>query len=410
MLSLVKETCAEGARLDAVCDRLSLSARTVQRWLRPETAEDRRCGPRQSPPNRLTDAERDRLVEVANSDRFRDASPKQIVPALADEGTYLASESSIYRELRRRQLMQHRGKARAPTARPKPHFEATAPLQVWTWDITYLRSNVKGVFFYLYLVVDVYSRRITGWDVHPEESSELASALMRRALAEAGNPVGLTTHSDNGAPMKGNTLLATLKALGVVTSFSRPRVSDDNPFSEALFRTLKYRPAFPSGPFDSIEAARAWVASFVGWYNTQHRHSGIRFVTPDERHYGREAELLSRRHALYQRARQRHPARWTRNTRNWAPAGPVRLNPAATAEGKEEPVRTLADLSSAAPCPNVSSEPSRGRTPTPAHTERVRQKGGSSARTAIISYTPRSARRPAASDPVSREEKRTEVT
>ena len=329
MLTLVEETCALGARLDSVCERLGLSVRTVQRWLRPETAEDRRCGPRQSPPNRLTEAERQRLVEVANSERFRDASPKQIVPALADEGTYLASESSFYRELRRQQLMGHRGKAKAPTSRPKPHFEATRPLQVWTWDITYLKSNVKGVFFYLYLVLDVYSRRIVGWDVHAQESSELAAALMRRAVDEAGNPVGLTTHSDNGAPMKGNTLLATLQALGIVPSFSRPRVSDDNPFSEALFRTLKYRPAFPDGPFASLEAARAWVESFVAWYNTRHRHSGIRFVTPDERHFGREAEVLARRHELYQRARQRHPERWARTTRNWTPAGPVRLNPAA---------------------------------------------------------------------------------
>ena len=176
-------------------------------------------------------------------------------------------------------------------------------------------------------MIDVYSRRIVGWEVHTEESSELAASMMERAVAEAGYPMGLRTHSDNGPAMKGSTLLATLQALGVMPSFSRPSVSDDNPFPEALFRTLKYRPTFPDGSFSSLEKARAWVDRFVCWYNSEHRHSGIRFVTPDERHFGRERELLARRHVLYERARRRRPERWTGSTRNWDPAGPVRLSP-----------------------------------------------------------------------------------
>lgn len=324
-LALIDAARAAGSSLDAACERLGLSARTVQRWKKPETAEDRRCGPRTRPANRLSSAERKRILEIANSEEFRDLSPKQIVPRLADRGEYVASESTFFRVLREEKQLAHRGKAKAPVSRPRPELEATAPNQVFSWDITYLRSLVRGAYFHLYLVMDVYSRRIVGWEVHAEESSELAAALMRRVVMEAGNPEGLKLHSDNGAPMKGNTLLATLQALGVVPSFSRPRVSDDNPFSESLFRTLKYRPCFPDGPFASLEAARAWVATFVAWYNGEHRHSGIKFVTPDERHFGLEKDILERRRCVYERAQRRQPERWSGSIRDWSPAGPVRL-------------------------------------------------------------------------------------
>lgn len=324
-LTLIEEARARGATLEAACERLGLSARTVQRWMNPETAEDRRCGPRTSPANRMSPGERERVLEIANSEEFRELSPKQIVPRLADQGEYVASESTFFRVLRAEKQLAHRGKAKAPVSRPKPELEATAPNQVYSWDITYLQSVVRGSFFYLYLVVDVYSRRIVGWDVHAEESSELAAILMRRIVADAGNPEGLKLHSDNGSPMKGNTLLATLQTLGVVPSFSRPRVSDDNPFSEALFRTLKYRPSFPDGPFASLETAREWVAAFVAWYNGQHRHSGINFVTPDERHFGHEKDVLEHRRRVYEHARRRHPERWSGEIRDWSPEGPVRL-------------------------------------------------------------------------------------
>ena len=325
ILELIDEAIANGARLEAACERLGLSMRTVQRWRRPETAQDRRCGPRKTPSNSISFVERERVLEIANSEEFRDLSPKQIVPLLADRGQYVASESTFYRVLRAEKLLAHRGKARAPVSRPKPELEATGPSEVYSWDITYLRSLVRGAFYYLYLVVDVYSRRIVGWEVHAEESSELAAVLMRRIVGESGNPEGLKLHSDNGAPMKGNTLLSTLQALGVVPSFSRPRVSDDNPFSEALFRTLKYRPCFPDGPFVSIEAAREWVANFVAWYNKVHRHSAINFVTPDQRHFGLEDEVLRKRRRVYESARRRHPERWSKDIRNWTAKSPVRL-------------------------------------------------------------------------------------
>ena len=313
--------------LKAACSRLGVSPRTVQRWRKPESAEDRRCGPRTQPANRLSQAERQRVLQVANCEQYRQLSPKQIVPRLADEGQYVASESTFYRVLREHERLQHRGRARPAVKRPRPEHVASAPNQVWSWDINYLKGPVRGAFLYLYLVVDVYSRRVMGWQVHEEESTEKAAALIRSCWEEAERPQGLTLHSDNGGPMKGATMLATLQWLGIAPSFSRPRVSDDNPFSESLFRTLKYRPSFPDKPFSSLEEACSWVASFVGWYNSQHRHSAIRFVTPDDRHFGREEQLLTRRHQVYQRARHRHPERWRGSTRDWTPSGPIRLNP-----------------------------------------------------------------------------------
>ena len=268
-------------------------------------------------------------MAVVNSPEFRDASPKQIVPTLADRGVYLASESTIYRLLRARGLMTRRGASRPPQARASRQHVARGPNQVWSWDITYLRSLVRGLFYYLYLVEDVWSRQIVAWAVHERESHELAAELIRRACRDERCPPGLILHSDNGAPMKGATMLATLQRLGVVPSFSRPGVSDDNPFSEALFRTLKYCPRFPRKPFASLDAARAWVGSFVPWYNTQHLHSAIRFTTPAARHTGRDIEQLFQRHAVYERARQRHPHRWSGPTRNWSRLETVILNPDA---------------------------------------------------------------------------------
>ena len=182
--------------------------------------------------------------------------------------------------------------------------------------------------FYLYLVEDVWSRRIVGFEVHAEESMDLSAALVSATCAAEGiDPRGLVLHSDNGGPMRGSTMLATLQRLGIVASFSRPKVSDDNPFVESLFRTLKYRPEYPHKPFDTIQDARAWVAAFVAWYNTEHRHSGIRIVTPDERHDRREHAILANRARVYERARRKHPDRWSRATRNWTPASAVFLNP-----------------------------------------------------------------------------------
>ncbi len=227
--------------------------------------------------------------------------------------------------------MQHRrGVARAPTHRPREHV-ADGPWQVASWDITYLKSHVRGAFFYLYLVEDVWSRKILGWEVHDVECNELAAALVERIRRE--NPGvdlhGWVLHSDNGGPMKGATMLATMQRLGVVPSFSRPSVSNDNPFSESLFRTMKYVPAYPRDGFVAVEAARVWVAAFVAWYNHEHKHSGIGFVAPADRHAGRDVEILAARRDVYEQARRRNPSRWSRHTRLWSRPDTVTLNPEA---------------------------------------------------------------------------------
>jgi transposase InsO family protein len=279
------------------------------------------------------------VLKIANSTEYKELSPNQIVPRLADQGQYVASESSFYRILRKQGQMTHREPSR-PASQNRPEaFVATGANQVYTWDITYLRSSLKGVFFYLYMIVDIWSRKIVGWEVHEQESMEYASLLMERSCEALGvDPAGLILHSDNGGPMKGSTMLATLQWLGIVPSFSRPRVSDDNPYSEALFRTLKYRPEYPRRPFETIEEARQWVRWFVRWYNTEHLHSAIRFVTPDDRHFGREPEILENRRRVYEEARRRHPERWSGSIRNWAPVGAVWLNPQDRAQAIEQKV------------------------------------------------------------------------
>ena len=226
---------------------------------------------------------------------------------------------------------------RRSPAPPASHC-ASGPCQVWSWDITWLKSPVRGLFYYLYLIIDLYSRKIVGWEVHENETADHAALLIRKAcLAEGVHEAGLVLHADNGSPMKGATMLATLQRLGVVPSFSRPSTSNDNPFSEALFKTVKYRASFPDKPFESLQEAREWVAGFQHWYNEVHRHSALKFVTPAQRHRGEDTALLQQRHALYEAAKARRPERWSGPTRNWAPEKIVYLNP-----GK--PMKEEADL------------------------------------------------------------------
>ena len=329
ILGWLDEAQAAGARLAPACHALGLDPRTIQRWRARGGGDDQRHGPKTEARNKLTATERQQVLDVANSAEFRDLSPKQIVPKLADQDRYVASESTFYRILREEDLLARRGRARAPTSKPPAERRATGPGQVWSWDITYLRSSVTGMFFYLYLFIDVWSRKIVAFDVHEEESTELASELLERALADEGlTDVDLVLHADNGSPMKGATLKATMERLGVIPSYSRPHVSDDNPYSESLFRTFKYRPDYPRRPFESCGEARVWSAGFVGWYHHDHLHSGIGFVTPLDRHEGRSESILVARRAVYEAARQRHPERWASGrTRAWNAPQEVLLNP-----------------------------------------------------------------------------------
>lgn len=329
ILERVEETVHTGARQSEASKIIGLDVRTLQRWRARGGGEDQRRGPRTVPRNKLTEKERRKVLEVVNSPEFRDVSPNQIVPTLASRGDYFASEPTIYRILREEDQLKHREKARPATKRHKPEeLVATRSNETWSWDITYLKSPVRGMFFYLYMVMDVWSRKVVAWEVHTEESSENASRLFDKAYRNEGvTPGSLAVHMDNGSPMKGATLKATLERLGVLASYSRPSVSNDNPYSESLFRTLKYRPAYPSGTFASPEAASDWVNKFVHWYNTKHLHSAIRFVTPTDRHSGRDLEILKRRQRIYEKARARHPERWSGNIRNWQPIKEVVLNP-----------------------------------------------------------------------------------
>ena len=328
ILSLVEQTAQRGATLRDICDVLQLSVRTVERWRLSPDAEDGRRGPLSAPANALTDAERAMMVNLATTPEYRNISIRQLVPRLADQGRYVASESSFYRVLREQGLAAHRGHARPRSASKPRNHVATAPCQVWSWDITYLRAPIRGTFYYLYLVLDIWSRKVVGWEVYEDEASELAAELVDKACAaESVSRGALVLHSDNGGPMKGATMLATLQRLGIQASFSRPRVSDDNAMCEAIFRTLKYRPGFPRAPFASLDAARAWVTAFVAWYNGEHLHSALRYVTPNDRHARRDADILDRRDEVYRAAQRRTPRRWSGATRNWTPIGPVALHP-----------------------------------------------------------------------------------
>jgi transposase InsO family protein len=330
----IEDARAAGARLARACAVAGISARTLQRWQVDDglvTGDRRPAAPRPLAAHALSAEERAAVLQVANAPRFADLPPARIVPMLADEGTYLASESTFARILREHGQAQHRGRAKAPrNTRPPTTHVATAPRQVWCWDMTFLPTTVVGQWFYLYLILDLYSRKIVGWEVHDADDSDHAVHLVRRtALTEgiAGLASKPILHGDNGATLKATTVLAMLWWLGVKPSYSRPRVSDDNAYAEALIRTAKYRPEFPGKGFADLEQARRWAVAFVHWYNVDHRHSGIRYVSPAQRHAGEDRAILAARHAVYLEARAQNPARWSRHTRNWTPIGAVTLNP-----------------------------------------------------------------------------------
>lgn len=326
-VELIEEAVGAGARLAQACAMLGLSVRTVQRW--KHRPVDRRPEARlASPANKLSPAEREAILRAISQPGYASLTPHQIVPKLADAGVYLASESTFYRVMREAGQASQRGRCNKAQRRPLTTHRAGGPNQVWCWDITWLPSTVKGRYFYWYMFKDVYSRKLVIGDVFESESSELAAKLLAKGCLRektAGKP--LVLHSDNGAAMKGVMMLATMQDLGVASSFSRPRVSNDNAFAEALFRTAKYCPMWPEQPFATLEDARLWVQKFTAWYNEEHRHSALKYVTPAQRHNGQSNDLLAQRKALYAQARARHPKRWSRNVRNWDIKEAVYLNP-----------------------------------------------------------------------------------
>jgi len=329
ILTAISEAQINGARQSEACKVLGISAKTYQRWSQSITKQDGRLEAKHYPQNKLSDIERRRIIKVVNEPKYASLAPSQIVPKLADKGIYIASESTFYRVLKANNQLTHREKDKpARKITPPKALIATKPNEIYSWDITYLPTQVKGLFLYLYLVMDVYSRKIVGWQVYGDELSALAADLMIDICrSENIQRNQVTLHSDNGSPMKGATMLATLQELGVVPSFSRPSVSNDNPYSESLFRTLKYRPEYPEKPFANLSDARSWVSGFVAWYNHEHLHSSLKFVSPVSRHMGEDKEILDSRKLVYQNAKAKNPERWSGGIRNWSHIKEVYLNP-----------------------------------------------------------------------------------
>lgn len=337
---MIEEANANGARLIPACDVVGISKRTFERWRLGDTVnEDKRKNCiRPEPKNKLSKQERQSVLNVVSRPEYADLPPTQIVPSLADRGQYIASESTFYRILREENMQHHRRHTKPPERVNTPTtYIADGPNQVWTWDITYINTYTRGLYFKLYTIIDIYSRKIVGWEVWPEETGELAAELVERAtLTENTKGKPLVLHSDNGAPMKSYTLKAKLENLGILSSYSRPRVSNDNAFSESHFKTMKYRTSYPNDGFSSIEEAREWVLNFVNWYNNEHYHSALKFMTPSSRHNGETDKIMANRKKVYEAARALNPLRFKKGIRNWNPDETVSLNP--TNEVKENKV------------------------------------------------------------------------
>lgn len=289
-----------------LCKALGVSRATVHRRLRPRAT----APARPTPARALDEAEKQRIVEVLCSDRFVDRSPAEVVYTLLDEGRYLASERTMYRVLAERAEVRERRNQLSHPKHVRPELVASAPNAAWSWDITKLRTTVKWSYLYLYVLLDLFSRYVVGWMIAHQESAALAKVLIEQSVTKHDVAPGtLVLHSDRGAPMTSKTLAQLLSDLDVARSFSRPHTSNDNPFSESQFRTAKYHPSYP-GRFATIDEALGWGRSFFPWYNDEHHHSGIAFLTPSDVYFGRAEAVLERRHATRLAAHAKHPERF----------------------------------------------------------------------------------------------------
>ncbi len=311
-----------------LCDALEISVRTLQRWKKSECLEDKRQGPNHHA-KALTKLEQQEALQTLNCKEFCNDPPNKVVARLADQGKYLCSASTMYRLLRGENLLGHRNRGKKPTRVEPLETIATKPNQVWCWDITYLRSVIRGKYFRLYMYIDIFSRKILGWEINLEEREQIAVDLFLRILAsEKINGDGIRVHNDNGSSMKGTMFVEKLRELGVIQSCSRPSVSNDNPFAESLFKTMKYRPEYPYGPFNDITSAEQWVSRFTQWYNDEHLHSAIGYVTPSKRHSGDDIAILEKRKQIFSNAQQSKPERWTTEAFKWHRPNLIELNAA----------------------------------------------------------------------------------
>ncbi len=276
-VSLVDEAVAGGARRKRVCIEMGINDRTYRRWTAEQEvcADGRPLSVRPTPPQKFTEQETQRVLEVCHEPDYASLPPSQIVPRLADKGEYVGSVSTFYRTLHVADEQHHRGLAKPPTARWQPTSHcAIGPNQVWSWDVSYLNSPIRGAYFKLYAILYIFNRKIVGWDVHDCEHGDYAATLMHKA------------------------------------------VIGESCIGESWFRTCKYCPAFPTEGFESLKATRKWMMKFVHWYNEEHRHSGIRHVTPAQRHHGEDEQILANRKAVFEKAKADNPSRWSGSTRN----------------------------------------------------------------------------------------------
>lgn len=335
--------------VDAACLALNVSRASLYRSRRPSPPPVKR--ERAPSPRRLPDAERQAILDVLHQPEFADQPPREVFATLLTRGVYLASIRTMYRVLAEAGETRERRLQRTPQAHAMPTVTATAPNQVWTWDITKLATTSKGVFLMAYVIIDLFSRFVVGWMVATKECKHLAAQLFAETIARHGVEPGLHVHSDRGSAMKSDTLAQLLDSLGASRSFSRPRVSNDNPYSEAQFKTLKYQPDYP-GRFTSPLHARAWLADFFAWHNDEHHHAGLALFTPADVFDGRVAEVAATRQRALDAAYAAHPERFPNGPpRVRLPPHAVDINPIAVELVEVEPSAAPAPVSWPPPPP-----------------------------------------------------------
>ena len=361
-MDLVEDLAEPGVSVVAACAALGVSRATLYRATAPSAPPALR--ERVPSPRRLSDDERQAIVDVMHTPEFVDQPPMEVFAKLLSRGVYLASIRTIYRVLAELGESKERRNQRLPQPHVKPSLTATAPNQVWTWDITKLATLERGVFLQLYVIVDLFSRYVVGWMVAAKECKHLAAQLFAEAVARHGVEPGLTVHSDRGAAMKSDTLAQLLATLGASQSFSRPHVSDDNAFSEAQFKTLKYQPDYP-GRFSGVLHARGWLDPFFTWHNDDHQHSGLALFTPAEVFFGRVADVHRVRQATLDARYAQHPCRFPNGPPKAAlPPAEVHINPL---EALAVEVTVNALPMDDAPRPGRSQTTSRPAANTPRH-------------------------------------------
>ena len=329
-MAIVEARDANLIPLNAACDALTVSRASLYRSRKPPSSTPPTVRLRAPSPRRLGDVERQHLLDTLHLPEFADQPPAEIYAQLLGRGIYLASIRTMYRLLAEFGENRERRNQRPAQTHAMPSLTATAPNQVWTWDITKLATLEKGVFLMAYVIIDLFSRYVVGWMVAAKECKHLAAQLFADAIARHGIEPGLQVHADRGSAMKSDTLAQLLESLGVTRSFSRPRVSDDNAFSEAQFKTLKYQPDYP-GRFTGDIHARAWLANFFGWHNDEHHHAGLALFTPADVFLGRVEAVRATRQVALDAAYAAHPERFPNGPpRASSPPSAVYINPIAT--------------------------------------------------------------------------------